>query len=203
MNTPGHHEDGPGGYGEPPVDLALLRGPDEAEQAWRSRLAATGVRVIPAPVREARSRASLRLAQRDNPSVTPDRCARRSDGALAVYDRPALEPGARRLRTISPEVVREHLALATRAALTRAGLIARPTEARSIPRSRETRLVPGRRRPGQAPPLRGDPSGPAQPDPSRPRRGATLRLLIDALVRESPVWAEVGRAARAAWEVAP
>ncbi len=82
--------------------------------------------------------------------ITPDRCGLRSDGALIIYDRPALQPGAKRLRIIPPDVVRQHLASATRAALERAGLIV-PDRCRHLMRDRVADR-PGARRDRRTPP---------------------------------------------------
>ncbi len=185
------------GFGEPPADIDLLPPPDETEGEWRRRIAARGVRLVPGPVREARRQALAEIARLHDPAVTLDRCAVSGDGTLIVYDRPALQPGARRHRTSTPDVVR--LRAATRAALERAGLIVPSDTPRTPPRRQPARRQSRRHGAEQTPPARGDPA----PDPSRHRRGATLRLLLDALVRESSVWAGVERVARAAWEVAP
>lgn len=210
MNGEARHEDGPhtqtppitvavapDGLGETAADIDLLPLPDETEGEWRRRLAARGVRLVPGPVREGRRQALAALARLHGPAVTLDRCAVAGDGTLVVYERPALQPGARRHRTFTPEIVRGQLASATRPALQDAGLLC-ATRSVSPRRDREARPSSRGRRPGQPPPSRGDPS----PGPSRRRRGATLQLLLDALVRESSVWAGVERPARAAWEVA-
>ncbi len=157
------------GEAPPPELLAVLElipWEHEAEAEWRERLAARGVRVVPATVREARHRASLELLRRHDPTLAPDHCAKRSDGTLVGYDRSLREPGARPVRTIPPEKARQALAPVTRAALEKAGLMIRPVPARTL-RSREARpALCCTLRPGKAPPTGGDPSGSPPPEPS-------------------------------------